>query len=182
MRTLRGKMGTRFFKVSVLLLVAGCLFAGQSSSGQEQEPWRTDWLKFGEAIAPYAKQGALGRKGDFWEFNRIFSQEVEWAGTLKQFHADSVSKFLDIEMQPIRVSLRDGSTLELKELSIWCGHDKSGCNWSAELVGKEVVFRTKLINRTRGYRPVVGVLNKGEKNQRTMIEAYGAELIRVVSK
>ena len=175
-------MGKRFFKVSVLFLITGCLFAGQSSSGQEQELWRTDWLKFGEAIAPYAKQGALERKGNFSEFNHIFSQEVEWAGTLKEFHDNGVAQHLDLEMQPIRVPLSDGSLLELKELSIWCGNKKSGCNWSAELVGKEVVFRTKLINRTRGYRPVVGVENKGKKDQRARIEAYGAEFIRVVSK
>lgn len=174
-------MRTRFFKVSVLLLAAGWLFAGQSSSGQGQELWRTDWVKFGEAIAPYAKSGALEGKS-FWEFNRIFSQEVEWAGTLKKFHDNGVAKFLDLEMQPIRVALSDGSIVELKELSIWCGKDKRGCNWSAELVGKEVIFRTKLINRTRGYRPVVGVENKGEKDQRARIETYGAELIRVVSK
>ena len=176
-------MRKRFFKISVLLVVAGCLFAGQSSLGQEKELWRTDWLKFGDAIAPYAKQGALERKSNFWEFNRIFSQEVEWSGTLKEFHANSVAKFLDLEMQPIRVSLSDGSIVELKELSISCGNDKRGCkNWSAELVGREVIFRTKLINRTRGYRPVVGVENKGEKDQRARIETYGAELIRVVSK
>ena len=175
-------MGKRFFKVSVLLVVAGCLFAGQSSSSQEKELWRTDWLKFGEAIAPYAKKGALERKGDFWEFNRIFSQEVEWAGTVKEFHDNGVAKHLDLEMQPIRVSLSDGSVLELKELSISCGVEKRGCNWSAELIGKEVVFRTKLLNRTRGYRPVVGVENKGEKDQRARIETYGAELIRLVSK
>jgi len=176
-------MGKRFFKVSVLLLVAGCLFAGQSSSGQEQELWRTDWLKFGEAIAPYAKKGSLERKGDFWEFNRIFSHEVEWSGTLKKFYDNGVARFLDLEMQPIRVSLSDGSIVELSKLSISCGNDKRGCaDWSAELVGKEVVFRTKLINRTRGYRPVVWVDSQGEKDQRAIIEAYGAELIRVVSK
>ena len=176
-------MGTRFFKISVLLLIAGCLFAGQSSSGQEQELWRTDWLKFGEAIAPYAKTGALERKGDFLEFNRVFSHEVEWSGTLKGFHANSVAKFLDLEMHPIRISLSDGSIVELKELSIWCGIEKGGCKgWSAELVGKEVIFRTQLINRTRGYRPVVEVSNKGDKDQRARIETYGAELIRVVAK
>ena len=175
-------MRKRFFKVSVLLLVAGCLFAGQSSSAQEQELWRTDWLKFGEAIAPYAKKGVLERKGDFREFNRIFSQEVEWSGTLAKFHDNGVAKHLDLEMTAMQVSLSDGSVLELKELSIWCGVEKSGCNWSAELVGKEVVFRTKLINRTRGYRPVVGVMNEGQKDQRARIEAFGAELIRVVSK
>jgi hypothetical protein len=176
-------MRTRFFIVSVLLLVAGCLLPGQSSSGQEQELWRTDWLKFGEAIAPYAKSGALERKGDFLEFNRIFSQEVEWAGALKGFHANGVAKFLDLEMQPIRIALSDGSIVELKELSISCSDDKRGCkDWSAELVGREVIFRTKLVNRTRGYRPVVGVENNGEKDQRARIETYGAELIRVVSK
>ena len=174
-------MGKRFFKISVLLLVAGCLFAGQSSSGQEKELWRTDWVKFGEAIAPYAKQGALERK-NFWEFNRIFSQEVEWTGTLKDFHDNGVAKHLDLEMQPLRVALSDGSFVELKDLSIWCGSEKSGCNWSAELVGKEVVFRTKLLNRTRGDRPVVGVENRGKEDQRVRIETYGAELLRVVSK
>lgn len=175
-------MGKRFFKISVLLLVAGCLFAGPSSSAQEKELWRTDWMKFGEAIAPYAAQGALERKRDFSEFNRIFSQEVEWSGTLKDFHDNGVAKHLDLEMQPIQVALSDGSVLELKELSIWCGIEKSGCSWSANLVGKEVVFRTTLINRTRGYRPVVGVENKGQKDQRVRIETYGAELLRVVSK
>jgi hypothetical protein len=176
-------MGKGFLKMSFLLLAAGCLFAGQSSSGQERELWRTDWLKFGEAIAPYAREGALERKSDFMEFNRIFSQEVEWAGTLKEFHSNGVAKFLDLEMQPLRVPLSDGSIVEIKELSISCANDKSGCRgWSAELVGKEVIFRTELINRTRGYRPVVGVENKGEKDQRARIETYGAELIKVVSK
>ena len=175
-------MGKRFSKVLVLLLAAGCLFAGQSSLGQEQEPWRTDWVKFGQAIAPYAKQGALERKSNFSEFNRIFSQEVEWSGTLKDFHDNGVAKHLDLEMQSLRVALSDGSFVELKDLSIWCSNEKSGCNWSANLVGKEVVFRTKLINRTRGYRPVVGVANQGQKDQRARIEAFGAELIRVVSK
>jgi len=176
-------MGTRFFKVSVLILAASCLFAGQSTSSQEQELWRTDWVKFGEAIAPYAKQGALERKTHFWEFNRIFSQEVEWAGTLKDFYDNGVAKTLKLEMQPLRVSLSDGSTVELKELSIWCGNDKPGCkDWSADLVGKEVRFRTKLLNRTRGYRPVVEVANKGDKDQRARIETYGAEFVGVISK
>ena len=183
LRQFRGKMRTGFLKVSVLLLVAGCLFAGQNSSGQGQEPWRTDWLKFGDAIAPYAKSGALERKGDFWEFNRIFSQEVEWSGTLKEFHSNGVARSLDLEMQPLRVALSDGSILELKELSISCVNDKRGCkDWSVELVGKEVRFRTKLLNRTRGYRPVVGVDNQGGKDQRGRIETYGAEFVRVVSK
>lgn len=175
-------MRKRLLKVSVLLLATSCLFVGQRSFGQEQALWRTDWVKFGEAIAPYAKQGALERK-NFWEFNRIFSQEVEWTGTLRTFHSNGVAKFLDLEMQPLRVALSDGTLVELKELSVWCGSEKPGCKeWSADLVGKEVVFRTKLINRTRGYRPVVEVENKGEEDQRVRIETYGAELISVVSK
>src|SRR6185503_11388327 len=101
-----------FLKASCLLLtVAGFLLAGQSSSGQEQELWRNDWQKFGEAIAPYAKEGAIERKANFFEFNRIFSKEVQWAGTLRMFNSNGVAKFLELEMQPIRVPLRDGSTV-----------------------------------------------------------------------
>ena len=118
-----------------------------------------------------------------WNLIESFSQEVEWVGTLKDFHANGVAKFLDLEMQPLRVALSDGSIVELKELSVWCANEKSGCKeWSADLIGKEVVFRTKLMNRTRGYRPVVEVENKGEEDQRVRIETYGAEFIRVVTK
>lgn len=167
----------------LFLAVAGCLFVGQRGFGQEQELWRKDWQKFGEAIAPYAKKGVIERNGNFLELNRIFSKEVEWVGTLRAVHSNGVAKFLNLEMQPVRIPLRDGSTIEVKELSIWCASEKSGCKeWSAELIGREVIFRTKLINRTRGYLPVVRLENKGEEDQRIEIETYGAELIKVVSK
>ena len=43
-------------KMSILFLAAAsCLFGGQISSAQESELWRKDWQKFGEAIAPYAR-------------------------------------------------------------------------------------------------------------------------------
>lgn len=171
-------------KVSCLFLTVGsCLLAGQRSSGQEQELWRNDWQKFGEAIAPYAREGAIERKAHFMEFNRIFSKEVEWVGTLRAFHSNGVAKFLKLEMQTIRVPLRDGSSIEVKELSISCANEKNGCkDWSAQLIGKEVIFRTKLINRTRGYLPVVRLESIGERDQRIEIETFGAKLIKVVSK
>ncbi len=171
-------------KISVVLLtVASYLCGGQISSAQEREPWRKDWQKFGEAIAPYARAGALELHGNFREFNRIFSKEVEWRGTLRAFRSDGVGKYLDLEMQPIQISLRDGSVIEVKELSIWCNNEKSGCGgWSAKLIGKEVIFRTRLINRKRGNQPVVMIENMGEESQRIEIKAYGAELVKVDSK
>ena len=171
-------------KVSCLFLtVASCLLAGQRSSGQEQELWRKDWQKFGEAIAPYAREGAIERKTPFMEFNRIFSKEVEWRGTLRAFHNNGVAKNLILEMQPIQIPLPDGSAIEVKELSISCANEKSGCaGWSAELIGKEVIFRTKLINRNRGYQPVVMLHDTGKESQRIEIKTHGAEFIKVVSK
>ena len=171
-------------KASCLFLIAaGCLLAGHSSFGQEQEPWRKDWQKFGEAIAPYGKAGALERKSNFMEFNRVFSKEVEWVGTLKAVHTNEVAKFLKVEMPAIRVPLRDGGSIEMKELSLSCANKKIGCEgWSAALIGKQVMFRTKLINRTRGYLPVVRVEDVGEEDQTIEIHTYGAELIKVVSE
>jgi len=171
-------------KISILFLAAaGCLFGGQISSAQEQELWRKDWQKFGEAIAPYARAGALELHGNFREFNRIFSKEVKWRGTLRAFHSNGVAKHLDLEMQPIQVPLPDGRAIEIKDLSISCANEKSGCeSWSAELIGKEVIFRTKLINRNRGYQPVVMLEDIGEESQRIEIKTYGAELIKVVSR
>lgn len=171
-------------EISILFLVAvGCFFGWQLSFAQERELWRKDWQKFGEAIAPYAREGAVEYDGKFHEFNRIFSKEVEWTGTLRGFRSNGVAKFLILEMRPILVPLRDGNSIEVKELSIWCANEKRGCEgWSAELIGKKVIFRTELINRNRGYQPVVMLHNKGEKNQTIEIKAYGAELIRVVSK
>ncbi len=171
-------------KASCLFLTAACcLLGGNSSLGQEQEHWRKDWQKFGEAIAPYGREGALERKSNFREFNRIFSKEVEWVGTLKAVHTNEVAKFLELEMPAIRVPLRDGGSIEMKELSLSCANKEIGCEgWSAQLIGKQVIFRTELINRTRGYLPVVRVEDVGEENQTIEVQTYGAELLRVVSK
>lgn len=167
----------------LLLAVFGCMFIAQASSGQEREPWRSDWQKFGEAIAPYARDGILVRNGNFREFNRMFNKEVEWTGTLKAFHANGVAKFLTLEMKTILIPLSDGNAIEVKELAVSCANEKKGCEgWSAELIGSEVTFRTELINRTRGYLPVVRVEGVGESTQRIEIETYGAEFIRVVPK
>jgi len=173
-----------FLKLSILFLAAAsCLFGGQISSAHESELWRKDWQKFGEAIASYAKAGALDLHGDFWEFNRIFSKEVEWRGTLRAFHNNGVAKNLVLEMQPIQIPLPDGSAIEVKELSVSCANEKSGCaGWSAELIGKEVRFRTKLINRNRGYQPVVMLHDTGKESQRVEIKTHGAEFIKVVSR
>jgi hypothetical protein len=139
-------MGRMLLRISILLAaVSGCLLGGQISSAQERELWRKDWQEFGVAIAPYARAGALERRGDFREFNRIFSKEVEWRGTLKAFHSNGVAKEMVLDMKPIRVPLPAGSMIEIKELSISCANQESGCGgWSAELIGKEVLFRTRL--------------------------------------
>jgi len=175
----------KILKLSFLLMaLAGSLFTAPDAFGQEQEePWRKDWQKFGEAIAPYAREGIVERKGNVMEFNRIFSKEVEWTGTLRKFYSNGVAKYLSLEMQPIQVPLLDGSIVEVSELSIWCGNKRRGCDgWSAELIGKQVIFRTELINRTRGNLPVVRLEFAGKEDQRIQIETYGAELIKVVSK
>ena len=178
------KMQKILLKVSIYFLVAiCCLFAGRISPAQESEPWRKDWQKFGEAVAPYARSGALELHGNFREFNRIFSKRVEWAGTLRAFHDNGVAKFLTLEMQPVRILLPDGSAVEIKELAISCTSEKSGCEgWSAELIGKEVIFRTELINRTRGNQPVVMLEDTAEGARTIGIKTYGAVLIKVVSK
>ena len=171
-------------KVSCLfLVVASCLLAVQSSSAQEQELWRKDWQKFGEAIAPYGREGALERKAHFFEFNRIFSKEVEWVGTLRAFYSNGVAKFLKLEMTPIQVPLRDGSSVEVRELSISCANEKSGCEgWAEQLIGREVIFRTKLINRTRGYLPVVRLENGGEEDRESKLRPTELNFSNVVSK
>jgi hypothetical protein len=177
-------MEKMLLKVSIMLLTAACcLFGGQVGSAQESEPWQKDWQKFGEAIAPYARAGALELRDDTWKFNRTFSQEVEWRGTLMAVHKNSVAKSLILDMQPIRISLPDGGAVEIKRLSLSCVNEKRGCGgWSAELIGKEVIFRTSLINRTRGIQPVVRLEGIGEGPRRVVIATYGAELVKVVSE
>ena len=167
----------------LLSAVVACLGVSQVAAGQEQDAWQKDWQKFGEAIAPYALQGAIERKGDVIGFNRIFSKEVEWSGKLKGFYHNGVAKFLTLEMKPIRIPFRDGSTTEVSELSISCGVKENGCEgWSDELIGKEVLFRTKLRNRTRGLLPVVSVMDYNQADRRIEIQTYGAKLVRVVSE
>lgn len=172
----------RVKEISLLLAAVACLAPGWAVSGQEQEAWQKDWLKFAEAVAPYAREGVVERKGNVLEFNRIFSREVEWTGKLRSFHSNGVATFLRVEMRPIRIPLRDGGAVEVSELSISCVAKKRGCEgWSAELVGEEVVFRTELKNRTRGFLPVVRVMNIGRGNRVIEVETYGAKLVRVAS-
>jgi hypothetical protein len=166
----------------LLLAATACLAPGRAVSGQEPEAWQKDWRKFAEAVAPHARGGVVERKGNIFEFNRIFSKEVEWAGKLRRFHSNGVAKFLLLEMPPVQIPLRDGSEVEVSEVSISCAAERSGCGgWSADLVGEEVVFRTKLKNRTRGYLPVVRVVEVGGGDRMIEIETDGAELVRVVS-
>lgn len=186
---IQGDSGKKVNKVQtkvLFLLLASvvCLAFSKSITSQSQEPWQKDWLKFGEAIAPYAREGTLESKHKVLEFNRMFSKKVEWVGTLRSFYSNEVAKTLRLQMQPIQIPLRDGSVIEASELSISCAVKESGCEgWSAELVGKEVVFRTELMNRTRGILPVVKVEDWGEEEgQRIKIETYGAELVRIISK
>lgn len=166
----------------LILAAIACLVTGRAVSGQEPEAWQKDWLKFAEAIEPYARRGDVERKGNVMEFNRIFSKKVEWTGKLKAFHSNGVAKFLQLEMPPIQIPLRDGDSIEVSEVSISCSEKRDGCEaWSADLIGKEVVFRTRLANRTRGLLPVVRLMNIGRENRLIEIETDGAELVRVVS-
>src|SRR5678816_4726793 len=106
MRRRRANEGGKMYKVRVkelflLSAVVACLVLNQAAFGQEHEAWQKDWQKFGEAVAPYALQGAIERQGNVIEFNRIFSKEVEWSGKLKEFYSNGVAKFLTLEMLPI---------------------------------------------------------------------------------
>jgi hypothetical protein len=171
-------------KAMFLLMAAiACLAPGRAAFGQGREAWQKDWQKFAEAVAPYAREGVVERKGNIFEFNRIFSREVEWTGKLRDVHSNGVATFLRLEMRPIQIPLQDGGAVEVSELSISCAAKKKGCGgWSAELVGEEVVFRTRLVNRTRGVLPVVRVTNVGGEDRLVEIETDGAELVRVVPK
>ena len=173
----------RVKRLFLLLAALACLVPGRAVLGQAREAWQKDWQKFAEALAPFAREGVVERKGNVIEFNRIFSKEVEWTGKLRKVHDNGVATFLSLEMQPIQIPLQGGGTVEVSELSIWCAAKKTGCDgWSAELVGEEVVFRTRLANRTRGLLPVVRVTNMGGEERLVEIETDGAELVRVVSK
>ena len=179
----KGLIMFRLIASFLILTTFVCIGFGQTRSGQE--PWQRDWEKFGEAIAPYGREGYLDRMTEprtrtgLRDFNRVFSRKVEWSGILRKFYVD-YSSFLTLEMRPIQIPLKDGSIIEVKELEISCSPDESGCaGWSADLVGKEVIFRTKLKNRTRGNRPIVQLMS-GFK--RFDIQTEGAELVRVASK
>ena len=166
----------------LILAAVACVAAGRAVSGQGPEAWQKDWLKFAEAIEPYARRGVVERKGNVMEFNRIFSKEVEWTGKLKAFHSNGVAKFLRLEMPRVQIPLSGGGSVEVSEVSISCGVKREGCEgWSAGLVGEQVVFRTRLANRTRGLLPVVRVMNIGGEDRLVEIETDGAELVRVVS-
>lgn len=170
-------------KLALFITLAVCMFMAKDNYAQEQEPWQKDWQKFGEAIAPYANKGVVERKTDFREFNRIFSKQVEWVGMLAEFYSNSVANELVLAMPPIQITLRDGSAIDVNNLSISCGFEQSGCKgWSAELIGKKVKFRTQLINRTSGYLPVVRLSGKTYGTDSIYIETDGGELIEVLSE
>mgnify|MGYP000855959080 CR=1 FL=1 len=173
-------------RIAVLLLTVasyGCV-AKICCAPEREQLWLKDWQEFGKSIAPFAKKGAFELHGDFLEFNRIFSREVEWRGTLKTFSMGSGGAYIKIEMQPIKVTVRDGSILEINELSISCSIKDEGCEgWSAKFIDKEVIFRTTLANLTRGYQPVVIIDKDPFKGHKTIeIEAYGAKFVKVGSE
>ena len=173
----------------LLLAAAGCASsqgrAGVGGAGQEREaePWRKDWRAFWEAVAPYAREGMIGRNRDALAFNRVFGGEVEWVGTLREVRSYPGSGTnVELEMPPVLVPMEDGGAVQLWTLSLSCSERDSGCaGWTPELVGREVRFRTSLENRTRGYQPVVRVFGDG-KRRTIEVQTWGAELVGPVSR
>lgn len=164
-------------RVVVLLLagLAGCAHGGRPGP----DDWRTDWRLFGEVLAPYARAGELERGGDVNAFNDRFWGGVEWRGRVTSVRAGDYGANVEIAMPPLRFVLRDGTVLTLDTLTLGCGPREPGCTWALEMVGKEVVFRTSLENRTRGYQAVVRVEGHDPEHRWIDVEAHGAELVRV---
>ncbi|HEX2201694.1 MAG TPA: hypothetical protein VHG91_00275 [Longimicrobium sp.] len=101
---------------------------------------------------------------------------------MRSVHDNGVGVSIRVEMAPIRLALRDGSRVAVDVLSLHCAVREPGCAWPETLVGKEVVFRTVLVNRTRGILPVVRVQGSNPKNRRIVVETDGAALVRPVSR
>ena len=60
--------------------------------------------------------------------------------------------------------------------------DKSSEKSELEPYLSMALFRTKLINRNRGYQPVVMLHDTGKESRRVEIKTHGAEFIKVVSE
>ena len=134
---------------------------------------------FGEAVAPYTRAGVAERAGDVIGFNRRFGGTVEWRGTVRSVHSNGVGVSVEMEMPPLRLALRDGTEIAVGALELHCAVRDPECAWTEEMIGQRVVFRTELVNRTRGILPVVRVQGSNPKNRRIVVETDGAALVRV---
>lgn len=162
----------------LLLLVAVACVAPGRAAGQDREPWRTDWRAFWEAVAPHARAGSIETNRDAIPFNQVFAGEVEWTGIVRSLRSTFGGGVdVELDMPPVLVPLRDGSSLQVRRLSLSCWGREGECGrWSRDLVGRQVRFRTTLVNRTRGNRPVVRAERTG-KQRWIDIQTHGAELV-----
>src|SRR3712207_4538692 len=101
----------------LLSIVAGCASSRGTGDGASrapsasvtreatsaQEPWRKDWRAFWAAVEPYAREGKIEDNRHAIEFNRVFSGEVEWTGTLKSLHSNGYGNSVVIEMPQVLV-------------------------------------------------------------------------------
>ena len=163
--------------ISLLALALSCHLCLAQSNEDDEPLWQRDWQAFGQAVAVYSRRGDIEfppRHRAHEEFNRTFSGTVRWIGRLREVNEYRVK----LDMETIRIPARDGTLLPLSQLTLDCA--SRGCaDWAAVAPGSRVEFSATLANRTRGIRPLVEIIGRGD-NRRVLIQAWRAELVRAL--
>jgi hypothetical protein len=152
----------------------------RGASSEPPENWRRDWRRFARALAPYGVQGRLESSADATAFNSIFSREVQWRGVLESVTQISDGLRVAVRMPRLTVPVTDGTAIPMERVEFTCPRDNSRCaGFAPALVGKEILFRTTLVNRSRDDGPLVRIVGSGSE-RRVLIEAHSGSLMRVV--
>lgn len=163
--------------ISLLVLAISCHLCLAQANDESEPRWRRDWQAFGQAVAVYSRRGDMEsptRHRSLAEFNRTFGATVRWIGRVREVNEYRVK----LDMETISIPARDGTLLPLSGLTIDCAARRCA-DWTAVAPGSRVEFRTTLENRTRGLRPLVEIIGRGD-NRRVLIQAWEAELARAL--
>ncbi len=154
----------------------------KGASSEPPESWRRNWARFVAVLRPYAMQGMLENHPDPISFNGVFTREVQWRGVVDAVTITDAGAEVRMKMPRQTIPASDGRPVPLEFIEFLCPRSNQRCaGFFDDVQGKEILFRTNLVSRTRDNQTIIRIVGTGDA-RRVEIEAYNGSFLRVMDR
>lgn len=154
----------------------------KGASSEPPESWRRNWARFVAVLRPYGMQGLLEHNPNPIAFNGAFTREVQWRGVVDAVTITDDGAQVRMKMPRETIPASDGSQVPLEYIEFLCPRSNQRCaGFFDDVQGKEILFRTNLVSRTRDNQTIIRIVGTGDA-RRVEVEAYNGSFLRVLDR